>query len=210
MAELEDMSSRIQRYRTTSARRAQTTSETFELLPTATPGQEAPLERLFAPMTAVKIHGTATESSAPKRPWQIPLDDPRSTASTNVVDYFHGESRLLLSFSSISVTRPNRNLYPFQNNPLYFEDPNLERCGVHSDCLTNFWSIGHFAFNTGILPYRLAAQPPYTCVPTLGDCPTCNEYDSTAYLPPWSWAGLIAETGAITGLCVHHPLIAAS
>ncbi len=204
MAELQDLSSRIQRFRPTSARRIQ--ESPAPLSPTATPGSEAPLDRLFAPMTAVKIHGASAEQSSRQDSWRVPLDDPRSTASTNVVDYFHGSiPGYYVPSMRYGVTRPNRALYPFKNNPLYFEDPNLERCGVHSDCLTNFWSIGHFAFNTAILPYRVAAQPPCTCVPSLGDCPTCNEYDSTAYLPPWSWAGLVAETGVITGLVFIIP-----
>lgn len=206
MAELQELSSRIQRFRPTSARRVQSLSGNVTLSPTAAPGSEAPLDRLFAPMTSVKIHGTSSEQSSREDSWRVPLDDPRSTASTNAVDYFHGGiPAYYVPSMRYAVTRPNRALYPFRNNPLYFEDPNLERCGIHSDCLTNFWSIGHFAFNTAILPYRLAAQPPCTCVPSLGDCPSCNEYDSTAYLPPWSWAGLVAETGVITGLVFIIP-----
>lgn len=124
----------------------------------------------------------------------------------DAIDYLSGPSpNYYHTPVRYSVSRPNRMLYPFRNNPLYFEDPNLERCGISSGCLTEVSSAGHFMFNTLILPYRVAAQPPCECVPSLGDCPTCNEFDSSAALPPWSWRGVVAEAGVITGLVFIIP-----
>ena len=68
--------------------------------------------------------------------------------------------------------------YPIQlaHQPLYFEEPNLERCGQGYGCLQNLVSSGHFLFNTAILPYRLATQPAKCLVRSSGDCRTCESF----------------------------------
>ncbi len=156
-------------------------------------GEERSLAALFPSVRELAI-GTSSKAI------RLPAD------SGHGIDYLSGPSpNYYYTPVRYSVSRPNRMLYPFRNNPLYFEDPNLERCGISRGCLTEVSSAGLFMFNTVILPYRVAAQPPCECVPSLGDCPTCNEFDSTAALPPWSWRGVVAEAGVITGLVFIIP-----
>ena len=158
-----------------------------------TVGEQRSLANLFPSVRELSI-GRTSDS--------VPLP----TDAGEAINYLHGQSpHYYLTAPKYSVSRPNRMLYPFRNNPLYFEDPNLERCGISHGCLTEVSSAGHFLFNTVILPYRVAAQPPCECVPSLGDCPTCNEFDSSAALPPWSWRGVVAEAGVITGLVFIIP-----
>lgn len=55
------------------------------------------------------------------------------------------------------------------NNPLYFEDENLERYG-HSwgPIMQPIMSAGHFALTVPCLPWLMAIDPPNECVYTLG------------------------------------------
>jgi hypothetical protein len=52
--------------------------------------------------------------------------------------------------------------------PLYFEDVNLERYGIHHGCLQPVISFGHFFTRCACLPYKLLVQPPCECIYTLG------------------------------------------
>jgi hypothetical protein len=52
--------------------------------------------------------------------------------------------------------------------PLYFEDINLERYGIHMGCLQPAVSFGHFFTRCACLPYKLLVQPPCECIYTLG------------------------------------------
>jgi hypothetical protein len=52
--------------------------------------------------------------------------------------------------------------------PLYFEDINLERYGIHQGCLQPVVSFGHFFTRCACLPYKLLVQPPCECIYTLG------------------------------------------
>jgi HEAT repeat protein len=52
--------------------------------------------------------------------------------------------------------------------PLYFEDINLERYGIHHGCLQPAISFGHFFTRCVCLPYKLLVQPPCECIYTLG------------------------------------------
>lgn len=85
---------------------------------------------------------------------------------------------------------PKRYTQPFCHRPLYFEEPNLERCGtnccgVNAGIFQPGASMLHFVGNTLILPYRLVVRPPCVLQPTLGDCPTCHTYgcDALELLP---------------------------
>lgn len=79
--------------------------------------------------------------------------------------------------------RPARDTFPFQHNPLYFEDPNLERCGRSAGCLTNAVSVVHFAGRIPILPYLMTTEPPRSLVRSKVDCPTGCKFGVDGYLP---------------------------
>ena len=95
--------------------------------------------------------------------------------------------------------RADRDSYPFCHYPLYFEDPNLERCGRGWSCLTTFVSCGRFYANIPFLPYRTTAEPHLCRIRTLPDCPACHQFGWDAYLPPWSWKAAAVQTGAYFG-----------
>ncbi|MFV0445504.1 MAG: hypothetical protein ACK5Q5_18140 [Planctomycetaceae bacterium] len=65
---------------------------------------------------------------------------------------------------------------PFHYRPLYFEQPNLERCGVSYGLFSPYVSAANFAGNVVLLPLHMLLDPPCTCVPTLGDCTACQKF----------------------------------
>ena len=99
----------------------------------------------------------------------------------------------------------SRDSFAFHHNPLWFEDPNLERCGRGFRNFSSMASVVHFSGNIAILPYRMTAEPAYSCVRTLPDCTVCQRYGCDAYLPPWSWRAAAVQAAAITGLIYAVP-----
>ena len=93
----------------------------------------------------------------------------------------------------------DRDSYPFCHYPLYFEDPNLERCGRGWSCFTTFVSLGRFYANVPFLPYRVTAEPHLCRVRTLPDCPECHKFGYDVYLPPWSWKAAAVQAAAYAG-----------
>jgi hypothetical protein len=69
--------------------------------------------------------------------------------------------------------RPTRYSMCFCHRPLYFEDPNLERCGLHAGCCQSLISATQFFGSIVLLPAKMAVHCPDELVHTLGDCPTC-------------------------------------
>ncbi|MFM9961661.1 MAG: hypothetical protein ACKV2Q_10595 [Planctomycetaceae bacterium] len=99
----------------------------------------------------------------------------------------------------------NRDSYRFYHNPLWFEDPNLERCGRGWGPLTTSVSAIHFAANIPILPYRFTAEKPWSCVRTLPDCNSCEKFGYEAYLPPWSLSAAAVQAAATVGFIYAIP-----
>jgi hypothetical protein len=67
--------------------------------------------------------------------------------------------------------------FPFSYHPLYFEDPNLERCGYSQGCLCQS-AISGFQFygNVALLPIKMLLLPPCSCVYPQPDCEPCLRY----------------------------------
>ncbi len=99
----------------------------------------------------------------------------------------------------------NRDSYAFHHNPLWFEDPNLERCGRGKGHFTSVVSFLQFNANVAFLPYRMTAQPPFSCVRTLPDCTVCQKFGCDAYLPPWSLPATAVQGAAIFGFIYAIP-----
>lgn len=99
----------------------------------------------------------------------------------------------------------NRDSYAFHHNPLWFEDPNLERCGRGKGHFTSVASFLQFNANVAFLPYRMTAQPPFSCVRTLPDCTVCQKFACDAYLPPWSLPATAVQGAAIFGFIYAIP-----
>lgn len=83
---------------------------------------------------------------------------------------------ILLTGSFFADAHPQRYLYCFSHNPLYFEEANLERCGIGHGCCQPAVSAAHFVGRAALLPFSLLTACPGDCVTTLGDCPTCRAY----------------------------------
>ena len=107
--------------------------------------------------------------------------------------------------SACRSTAPRRNLYPICYNPLYLEDPNLERCGVGHGCFTELVSAARFFGRVPVLPYMMGAEPPFHCVPSLGDCPACHSFGCDAYIPPPSAEGFALQALMTVGLIFVLP-----
>ena len=99
----------------------------------------------------------------------------------------------------------SRDSYAFHHNPLWFEDPNLERCGRGLGFASSGSSALQFCANIPILPYRMTAERYGSCVRTLPDCTVCQKFGHKAYLPPWSWQAAAVQGAAVTGFIYLIP-----
>lgn len=95
--------------------------------------------------------------------------------------------------------------YPITYNPLYFEDPNLERCGNACGVFTDAVSIVHFGGRIPLLPYLMATNCPDSKVRALPDCPACREYDCEAYIPQPTILPVTVQGLAVVGLIFIIP-----
>lgn len=102
-------------------------------------------------------------------------------------------------------SHPPRNTFRFRHQPLYFEDPNLERCGDSYGCFTEAVSIAHFAGRIPLLPYMMASDNPHNTVPALKDCPTGCSFGPEAYLPRPTVKAIAVEAAAVTGFIFVIP-----
>jgi hypothetical protein len=78
--------------------------------------------------------------------------------------------------TSAGATLPtySRQTIRFCHRPLYFEDPNLERCGNGLGCLQNPVSAVRFLGDALTLPCQMIRQCPCRQVSSTGDC-RCNQ-----------------------------------
>jgi hypothetical protein len=86
------------------------------------------------------------------------------------------------------------------SNPLYFEEPNLERYGYQFGCLQPAVSAAHFFATIPLLPYKMVVHPPHECVYSLGyyrpgDCAPL-QHERFHFQPD----AAAAETGTVIGL----------
>jgi hypothetical protein len=94
------------------------------------------------------------------------------------------------------------------NNPLYFEETNLERHGYSLRYLRAAQPLvsgAEFFATIPTLPYQLTALPPCECIYTLGEYRpgSCVPYQIN--YPPWSTADGIVEAGTAVGLAFLIP-----
>ncbi len=103
--------------------------------------------------------------------------------------------------------RPLAMPFCFAHRPLYFEDPNLERCGVSTGpCTQPLVSAGHFFGTVPLLPWWAATRPPQEPVRATPFCPPGRKYDFAAnYLPPAEAPGALAEAAAAAAFFVLLP-----
>lgn len=159
---------------------------------------------LFKPIGEIQVKGVSSAPPQPSRNAKVSsltLVRPPNEACS----YLQLDIPMHYLTSGYGVRRAPRNTYRFCNNPLYFEDPNLERCGQSRGCLTTACSMVHFTAMTSLLPYLTTADPPRSCVAALPDCRTCHSFGSDAYFPEWSWKAATVQAAAVTGLVFVIP-----
>ncbi|MEQ9410280.1 MAG: hypothetical protein RIK87_21265 [Fuerstiella sp.] len=159
---------------------------------------------LFQPLSSIDVNGVST---APPEVPNGAQDDARrlQLPENQACQYMDIDFPGCYFTQGYGFRRAPRNTYCFRNNPLYFEDPNLERCGRSKGCLTTVHSALHFTSMAALSPYLMTVDPPNSCVRALPDCPTCHEFGSDAYLPEWSWKAAAVEAAAVTGMIFIIP-----
>lgn len=101
--------------------------------------------------------------------------------------------------------QPIRNTFPIYHQPLYFENPNLERCGQSYGGLTEFVSVAKFAAQISVLPMQVAAQPPCRTVLALPDCPAGGRFAASDLMPPVDTRTVAFQSAVIIGLIFLIP-----
>lgn len=155
------------------------------------------------------------ESDAAERTQQIRLDqiarlrksitDVRIAVSDARVPEEEGGLELdvppevLVTAIGIAINRPDRRQYGFCHRPLYYEQPNLERCGNSLGYLQNAVSGIQFLCHTATLPYQLVHRPADCAVPVGADCQTCQSYRLDINPFPIDHHALVSELAAIGG-----------
>lgn len=93
----------------------------------------------------------------------------------------------------------------FCHQPLYFEEPNLERYGHHAGCFQPLLSGAHFFGTIPLLPYKLALDHPCDCQYVLG---YGRPGDCNAWAPHqcrWDPKAALVEGGVATGIIFVFP-----
>jgi hypothetical protein len=106
---------------------------------------------------------------------------------------------VMIAGLGLSPQLPQRYTIGFCHRPLYFEQPNLERCGKSCGYFQNAVSGVQFLANTIALPYHMGQQRPDCPIPSRGDCETCQSIPCDWDPLPINKCGALAEAAAIAG-----------
>ena len=155
------------------------------LMPPA-PECEAPLgkpltglaDSLFQPLSKVRLSGSSTDPPRTTEANDIELDHPLNDACAYIGTTAPGYYSIA---THAGMQAPYRNAFPFCHRPLYFEDPNLERCGASWGCLTTTKSAAVLAGQILAMPVKVLVVRPRDHVHALPDCPTCHRFGHDAY-----------------------------
>ena len=144
------------------------------------------------PLTAIRLADSIVQLDESGQPLAKPEDNnPQQTTSVPAEHHYVP--------APWHRSHASRNTYPIRYQPLYFEDPNMERCGETGGCLTEVKSIAHFAGRIPLLPYMMASNSPHKCVRALPDCPTCQQFGPDAYLPKPTVKAIAVQAAATVG-----------
>ncbi len=144
------------------------------------------------PLTAIRLADSIVQLDESGQPLAKPEDSNPQQTSSVPAEHHYVPAPWHRSHAS-------RNTYPIRYQPLYFEDPNMERCGETGGCLTEVKSIAHFAGRIPLLPYMMASDSPHKCVRALPDCPTCQQFGPNAYLPKPTVKAIAVQAAATVG-----------
>ncbi len=136
---------------------------------------------------------------------QIEIADPQShlqKPENRAASVMEVAAPIQIASLGYGVPIPNRYTIGQAHRPLYFEQPNVERCGNGFGVFQNAVSGFTFLANTMALPYRMGKQPPHCEVPAGGDCRTCQSLPSGAGLLPLDHRGVAYEVLAIAAVAL--------
>ncbi|MEZ6088308.1 MAG: hypothetical protein R3C05_09845 [Pirellulaceae bacterium] len=115
---------------------------------------QARLDSLAKPLSNIQLSPAMSEAKSP---------------ADQASEYFSGNSTVITA-APHPITRATRYHVPGMHHPLYFEEPNLERCGNGCGCATTAVSAIHFMANTITLHYQMVADCPCETHCTTVDC----------------------------------------
>ena len=144
----------------------------------------AHLMRLRKPVREIKIE--ATESRGP-----VPENRAALSAQQDPL--------IVIAAFGASTPPPDRYTVGFMHRPLYYEQPQLERCGKSCGYFQNAISGFQFLANTMVLPYRIGAQRADCPIPSGGDCLTCQTDPVDLNPLPLDRHGLVSQAASLAG-----------
>ncbi len=155
--------------------------------------QDRQLRELHRPLSEIRITRLPGGTDAPANQAADLVDEPARQVTA-------------LGAPDDCGDRSTTNIY---YQPLYFEQPNLERCNRHLGVLQNIISLSQFTGRTLTLPYAMGRHLPAAKVIAGSDCRTGNYYQTTqSYRPvntgrmkdrPSTTRGLAVQAGALAG-----------
>ena len=151
---------------------------------------------ITGPLTRISLSSAVRRESVKGTRLKEPDNDAEKTFAAVGVQYEHSFARQF---------RPDRNRHPIWYKPLYFEDPNLERCGKGAGIFNEALSAVRFFGRVPALPTMLANNPPCHCVRALPDCPACHKFGHETYLSVPGPDGALLQIAAAVGLIFRIP-----
>lgn len=151
---------------------------------------------ITGPLTRISLSSAVRRESVKGTPLKEPDNDAERTFAAVGVQHEHSFARQF---------RPDRNRHPIWYKPLYFEDPNLERCGKGAGIFNEALSAVRFFGRVPTLPTILANNPPSQCVRALPDCPACHKFGHETYLSVPEPDGALLQIAATVGLIFLIP-----
>ncbi|MAI73604.1 MAG: hypothetical protein CMM01_22260 [Rhodopirellula sp.] len=135
-----------------------------------------------------------------------PMSDIRIVAEDNAdapedlaARFMLKEPVLKIVAAGISPPQPDRYPIAFKHRPLYYEQPNIERCGRGCGIAQNAISAGQFCMKTFTLPYHMCKTRPGCPIAAGGDCLNCKPYSLNCNVLPLSYKGIATEAAAFAG-----------
>jgi hypothetical protein len=136
---------------------------------------------------------------AEARPWVF---EPEFAMAAPLVPYARIRSSQAIAWAGKYGAWASPN---FHSNPLYFEQPNLERYGIYRPGLADIGSAAHFFVTIPLLPYKIVSEPPRCCAYTLGHYRPGSCHPACRYCYPVNSRGLAAQALATAGLIAIIP-----
>ncbi len=130
------------------------------------------------------------QKAANKDPFEFPAEEPIKTALTP------------RSFPpATAIQFPSYVVY----QPTYFQQINAERYGWELGVFQPLISTAQFYGDVLLLPYKVSAQPPSCCDSNVGYIQSGDPESLRFLTMPFSWRGVIGQTGAAVGGAALFP-----